>query len=103
MEEIEKLREEEELRIEEEEARSPQTFDPINKIFDDRKRRVTDLKECSRVTLPKPLPVCEESIMEMRRNLHDKLYKEHLMNNTKLGEQLRSIKEHRERIREEEG
>ena len=93
LEEIEKLRDTEELRIEEEEARSRQTFDPINKIFDDRKRRVTDLKECSRVTLPKPLPVCEESLIEMRRNLHDKLYKEHLTKNTKLGEQLANLSE----------
>ena len=38
---------------EENEARGRQTFDPESGIYDARKRRVTDLKECSRVTLPK--------------------------------------------------
>ena len=40
---------------EEEEARTRQIYDPGKKIFDDRNRRVTDLKECFRITLPKPL------------------------------------------------
>ena len=36
------------------EAKTRQTFDPEARTYDDRKRRVTDLKECSRVTLPRP-------------------------------------------------
>ena len=39
-------REDAELLAEEEEARTRQIFDPGSKIYDDRKRRVTDLKEC---------------------------------------------------------
>ena len=39
----------------EEEARGRQVFDPVLKKYDERRRRVTDLKECNRITLPKPL------------------------------------------------
>ena len=53
------------------------TFDPINKIFDDRKRRVTDLDECSRVTLPKPLPTKEENLIEIRRSIHSQIYNDY--------------------------
>ena len=49
--------EEREEMLEEEEARTRQIYDPSKKEYDDRNRRVTDLKECSRVTLPKPLDV----------------------------------------------
>ena len=52
-------------------------FDPINKIFDDRKRRVTDLDECSRVTLPKPLSTKEETLIEIRRGIHAKIYNDY--------------------------
>ena len=50
--------EEESLRLKSEEimALSRQTYDPIEGVYDDRKRRVTDLQECSKVFLPKPLP-----------------------------------------------
>ena len=46
-------------------------------MYDERKRKVTDLKECSRVTLPKPLPAKEEAEIEMRRTVLGKLYKEY--------------------------
>ena len=64
------LTQEEEDALEEQEARTRMTFDPINKIFDDRKRRVTDLDECNRVTLPRPLPTNEETLIGMRRSIH---------------------------------
>ena len=67
------LTQEEEDKIEEIEATSRMTFDPINKIFDDRKRRVTDLDECSRVTLPKSLPTKEENLIEIRRSIQSKI------------------------------
>ena len=51
-------------------------FDPIQKIFDERKGRATDLPECGRVTLPKPLPVSEEALIELRREIHSKKYRE---------------------------
>ena len=74
--EVELTRGEEE-KIEEEEARTRMTFDPLNKVFDARKRRVTDLAECSRVTLPKPLPTKEEAIIEMQRNVLTKVYEDY--------------------------
>ena len=65
---------EEEEKVEQLEAESRQVFDPIGKIFDDRKRRVTDLKECARVTLPKALDNQDVALIEMRRNMVGKIY-----------------------------
>ena len=41
-----KITAEEKRNIEEVSAKTRQTFDPVEKIYDDRKRRGTDLKEC---------------------------------------------------------
>ena len=71
--EIETMSPEEELAAEEEDAKSRLTFDPLNKIYNDRKRRATDLQECSRVTLPKPLPTKQEAHIEMRRGVHTQI------------------------------
>ena len=67
-EQVETTPEEQEV-IEEEDAKSRLTFDPVSKIFDDRKRRVTDLQNCSQVTLPRPFPTKEETLIEMRREI----------------------------------
>ena len=50
--------EEESLRMKADEmmAKSRQVYDPEEGIYDDRKKRATDLQECSKITLPKPLP-----------------------------------------------
>ena len=61
--------------VEEAEATSRQIFDPIKKEYDDRRRRATDLKECSRVTLPRPLGVTNEAMIEMRRAQHTKAFR----------------------------
>ena len=68
---------EEEERELEEEAKSRLTFDPTTKTYNDHKPRVTDLDECSRVTLPKSLPTKHKTLIEMRRGIHGKLYKDH--------------------------
>ena len=68
----------EEIEIE---AKSRQVFDPVEKIFDDRKRRVTDLKECNRITLPKPLPANEEAKIEIRRDVHKRIYEKYRAEN----------------------
>ena len=72
----EEEKEEESLRLkaDEEMARSRQVYDPERGIFDDRKRRVTDLKECAKVHLPKPLPPEYEAVIEMRRNAQNKIF-----------------------------
>ena len=64
-------------RLEEMEARSRQVFDAETKEFDDRNRRVTDLRECSRITLPRPLPAEHEAIIEMRRSAQTRIYREY--------------------------
>ena len=57
-------------------------------IYDDRKRRVTDLKECAKVTLPKPLPPEYEAAIEMRRSAQEKIYEKYRDKNcNKNGEQ----------------
>ena len=58
----------------EEEARGRQVFDPVLKQYDERRRRVTDLKECNRITLPKPLPATEEAKIEIRREIHKNIF-----------------------------
>ena len=69
--------EEKEKKEKEEAARTRQVFDPIGRTYDERRRRVTDLAECSRVTLPRPLSVIREAEIENRRSLHDKIYQEY--------------------------
>ena len=75
-EEIE-ITEEEQERYDELDAQSRQIFDPVKKIFDDRKRRVTDLKECNRITLPKPMKEIDEALIEIRRDVMGKIFGEH--------------------------
>ena len=67
------ITEEEQERLDELDAQCRQIFDPVEKTFDDRKRRVTDLKECSRVTLPKPLKERDEALIEIRRGVIGKI------------------------------
>ena len=59
------------------EAKSRQVYDPIEDTYDDRNRKVTDLVECSRITLPKPLSITREAQIELRRELHNKVYQEY--------------------------
>ena len=59
---------------EELEAKCRQVYDPIAGEFDPRKRRVTDLQECDRVYLPKPLDIIDEANIEARRSMHSKIY-----------------------------
>ena len=59
--------EEAEEQMEKLEAETRQIYDPKRRVYDDRKRRVTDLKECARITLPKPADTKDEALIEMRR------------------------------------
>ena len=71
---------EKEEELERLEAESRQVYDPRKRTFDDRKRRATDLKECARVTLPKPMDTKNEAHIEMRRGTNEQIY------NTYIGE-----------------
>ena len=72
--------EEESLRAE---AESRAVFDPLKKVYDNRNKRVTDLKENSRVHLPRPLPPGEEANIEMRRGVYMRLFQEFKRDNCK--------------------
>ena len=83
--------EEEESRRAEEEEKTRQTFDPIKQELDMRKRRATDMNDCVRVTLPKPLKVQEEAKIELRRELHVKIFLDYIRDKTKDGEQMSNL------------
>ena len=61
------MKDEDDLKHEEIEAKSRQFYDPEEKIFNYGKKRATDLRENSRVTLPKPVSAINEAGIEMRR------------------------------------
>ena len=69
--------EEKEQKMKEEEARTRQIFCPIERKYDERNRRVTDLVECNRVTLPKPISIEREAQIETRRTLHEKIFQQY--------------------------
>ena len=54
-----------------------QIYDSQERSFDDQKRRVTDLSECARVTLPRPLETNPEALIEMRRGMNGKVYEKY--------------------------
>ena len=58
------------------EAESRSVFDPL-KLNDNRNKRVTDLKENSRVHLPRPLPPEGEAYIEMRRGVYLRMFEEY--------------------------
>ena len=79
-----------EERAEDEElgAKNRMVFNPSEKTFDCRKRRVTDLKECARITLPGPLSPDEESKIEVRKRTHKEIFNKYRIKHTnKKGEQ----------------
>ena len=75
--EEEEKSEEQEEENEKLEAMTRQIYNTKTRTFDDRKRRATDLKECARVTLPRPLDTKHEALIEMRRGTTEKIYNEY--------------------------
>jgi hypothetical protein len=76
--------------MEEEETR--QLFDPINKIFDGRKLRVTDLPFNPRVTLPRGIPEEEEASLETRGRKHLEIVRKYIAENcNEHGEQVQNL------------
>ena len=73
--------EEEDENLEEEmeklDAQSRQIYDPKTRTFNDGKRRSTYLKECARITMPKPVETKHEAMIETRRNMTEKTYNEY--------------------------
>ena len=81
-EENQDLSEEEIQECEEYEAKIRQVFDPEMKEYDSRRRRATDIKECNRVTLPKPLSAEDEAKLDLRRSSQAQIFKDWLDKNT---------------------
>ena len=95
--------EEIEEKMEEEEAKTRSVFDAVEKRYDNRKKRVTDLKENSRVVLPKPLPPPEEAGIEMRREIYKKLFRSFLKKNCrKTEDEEKGLKELKKKLKEGE-
>ena len=88
--EQEELNEEEKYINQEIEAKARQVFDPVDKTYDARKRRVTDLQECTRITLPKPLSTQEEVNLEMRRTTQHEIFRKFINKNTDKNGAMRS-------------
>ena len=93
------------------EAEARAVFDPLKKVYDNRNKRVTDLKENSRVHLPRPLNPEGEANIEMRRGVYMRLFEEFKnVNCKKNGDQKNNltkaeeegIKSLRKRIEDEE-
>ena len=68
---------EDRARGEEEEARSRSIFDPVKKTFSLANRRATDLRENSKVTLPRAMNAREEASLDVRMNSYRDIYKEY--------------------------
>ena len=63
---------------EEIEARARQFYNPAENIYDYRKKRVTDIKENARVTLPRPLTEIQEAGIAIRRETFNRKVEDHI-------------------------
>ena len=75
-EELIELTAEEKEELEIQEAKRRQIYDPEGKIFNYNKKRVTDLRENARVTLPKAVKEIQEAGTEIRRQNLKRVVKE---------------------------
>ena len=76
-EEEEKKRRKQQEESELEDAKGRQVYNPETGDYDERKWRVTDMQECTRIYLPKPLEVKKEAEIEMRREAHAKISRQY--------------------------
>ena len=84
----EKPTEEEKDHYDELEAEARQPFNPVKKSLDMRCRKVTDLKENSKIYLPKPLEIKEEAKISIRQERFEKIAKDYIEEKcTEKGEQ----------------
>ena len=83
LEDEEDISEEEKELFEDIENETRQIYNPTNKCFDFRKMRVTDLKQNTKIHLPKPLPTRQEACAAVRRERWEKEFKEYFQENCK--------------------
>ena len=69
---------EEESEIQDQaDAETRQVFNPVDGSLNYTRRRVTDIKENSKIHLPKPLDAGEEAKIEIRRQAHLKIFRDY--------------------------
>ena len=79
---IEEEKTPEEMKKEErEEAETRQVYNPMDKSYDARKLRVTDMQINTRVTLPKGLPLHHEAWVEVRRSKYEQVCTDYIKKN----------------------
>ena len=73
-------------------AEARRVYDPIEKVFDHSRKRVTDLAENSKVSLPKPCdPLTESSIELMRQKVMETFRKYKNKHCNERGEQVSNL------------
>ena len=63
--------------MEEDTARGELVFDPETRTYDARKMKVTNLRENTRITLPRPLNPIHEAMIEVRRKEYNRVFDEY--------------------------
>ena len=87
-----KTSEEDEELIEEIESKARIPYDAENSSLDLRKRRVTDTKDNSRVYLPKPVSVLQETNIFVRENAYERIFNDFYQENcNEKGQQSRNL------------
>ena len=69
--------EEETEEMEEDTARGELVLDPETRTYDARKMKVTNLRENTRITLPRPLKPIHEAMIEVRRKEYNRVFDEY--------------------------
>ena len=77
----EEITEEEKEMYEQVDAESRQIYNPASKSMDYRKKRATDLKENTKVYLPRPLPTQQEAFAAVRREKWLETHKKYMKEN----------------------
>ena len=78
-------------------ARTEMVYDPVEKEYDARKMKVTNLAENTRITLPKPLLPTQEAEIEIRRKEYMKVFERYKREETIKGKQESNMTEKEER------
>ena len=63
--------------MEEDTARGELVFDPETRTYDARKMKITNLRENTRITLPRPLKPIHEAMIEVRRKEYNRVFDEY--------------------------
>ena len=74
---------EERQQAETQEAETRQVYNPVEKTYDARKLKATDLEINTRVTIPKGLPESHEAWLEVRRTKYEQVCNKYIGENCK--------------------